>query len=353
MNTSSSNFPKQPEIEKAAANWTLRLDRGLTAEEQDEYSQWLSEDPRHGEAIALCRWGWDEFDRLAGLQTTQHAKIDPDLLAPGNRFVRKSPILKFCFAAVPLAAAIAFMAVAYWPDRTEKQSVFASKAAIELIARLEQKTLADGSVIELNRGAIAEVEYSPEARRVRLIHGEANFTVAKDPDRPFIVNVAGIDVRAVGTQFNVRLTDDAIDVIVSEGIVRLATSQILESASGVLEEPLLKVGHRAVVRLGKTPMIDRSILSPSDMDRELGWQPRMLDFDDAPMSEIVLEFNRRNQVQLKLGDSSLEDIRFSNYIWSDNVEGFVRLMESSFGMRAEWRGSNKIVLREATPSRAL
>ncbi|MGY8695689.1 MAG: FecR family protein, partial [Verrucomicrobiia bacterium] len=186
---------------------------------------------------------------------------------------------------------------------TEKQSVFASKSAIELIARLEQKTLADGSVIELNRGAIAEVEYSPEARRVRLIHGEANFTVAKDPDRPFIVNVAGIDVRAVGTQFNVRLTDDAVDVIVSEGIVRLATSQILESASGVLEEPLLKVGHRAVVRLGDVPMIDRSILSPSDMDRELGWQPRMLDFDDAPMSEIVLEFNRRNQVQLKLGDS--------------------------------------------------
>ena len=160
-------------------------------------------------------------------------------------------------------------------------------------------------------------------------------------------------MRAVGTQFNVRLTDDAVDVIVSEGIVRLATSQILESASGVLEEPLLKVGHRAVVRLGDVPMIDRSILSPSDMDRELGWQPRMLDFDDAPMSEIVLEFNRRNQVQLKLGDSSLEDIRFSNYIWSDNVEGFVRLMESSFGMRAEWRGSNKIVLREATPSRAL
>tara|TARA_B110000467_G_C18318544_1_gene483388 strand:- start:2009 stop:2278 length:270 start_codon:yes stop_codon:yes gene_type:complete len=89
------------------------------------------------------------------------------------------------------------------------------------------------------------------------------------------------------------------------------------------------------------------------MDRELGWQPRMLDFDDTPMSEIVLEFNRRNQVQLKLGDSSLEDIRFSNYIWSDNVEGFVRLMESNFGMRAEWRGSNEIVLREATPSRAL
>ena len=57
-------------------------------------------------------------------------------------------------------------------------------------------------------------------------------------------------------------------------------------------------------------------------------------------------------MQLKLGDSSLEDIRFSNYIWSDNVEGFVRLMESNFGMRAEWRGSNEIVLRDAGKGQA-
>ena len=109
------------------------------------------------------------------------------------------------------------------------------------------------------------------------------------------------------------------------------------------------MGHRAVVKIGGTPKINRSILSPSEMDRELGWQPRMLDFDDTPMHEIVSQFNKRNQVQLKLGDSSLEKIRFSNYFWSDNVEGFVRLMESSFGMRAEWRGSNEIVLRKPSP----
>jgi len=347
MNTSSSKFPEKPEIERAAANWTLRLDRGITAEEQDEYSQWLSEDPRHRDAIALYRWGWDEFDRLAGLQTTEHAKVDPDLLAPGNRFVRKSRLLKFCFAAVPLAAAIAIMAVVFWSNPAEERSVFASKAAIELIARLEQKTLEDGSVIEFNRGAVAEVEYRADARLVRLIHGEANFTVATEPNRPFIVTVAGIDVRAVGTQFNVRLTDDAVDVIVSEGIVRLATSQNFASGSDVLEELILEVGHRAVVKLGETPMIERSILSSAELDRELGWQPRMLDFDDTPMSEIVSQFNKRNQVQLTLGDSSLEKIRFSNYFWSDNVEGFVRLMESNFDMRAEWRGSNEIVLLEA------
>jgi ferric-dicitrate binding protein FerR (iron transport regulator) len=46
------------------------------------------------------------------------------------------------------------------------------------------------------------------------------------------------------------------------------------------------------------------------------------------------------------GDALLADMRLSATFRSDNVEGFVRLMESNFDLRAEWRGS-EIVLRQA------
>jgi len=348
MKRSSNNFPENPEIERAAANWTLRIDRGLSAEEQDAYSQWLAEDPRHRDAIAVYRWGWDEFDRLAGLQTTHHAQIDPDLLAPGNRFARRSRLIKGLFAAIPLAASIAIMVMVFWPNTALKPTPFASKPAIELIARIEQKRLDDGSVIELNRGAVVETHYTPEFRRVTLVRGEANFEVAKDPDRPFVVNVAGVNVQAVGTQFNVRLINDTIDVIVAEGIVSVSAREILQSGETVVEEPLLEVGHRAVMKLGDTSRFDVTRLSTSQMDRELGWQPHLMDFDDVRMAEIVAAFNRSNEVQLVLGDASLEEIQLSYSFWSDNVEGFVRLMESSFSMRAEWQGSSEIVLRDAS-----
>ncbi len=348
MKRSSNNFPEDPEIERKAADWAIRFDRGLTAEEQDAYSQWLAEDPRHRDAIALYRWGWDEFDRLAGLQTTQHAQIDPDLLAPGNRFSRRPLLVKGLFAAIPLAASIAIMAFVFWPDRAPIPTPFASKAAIELIARIEQKTLDDGSVIELNRGAVVETQYTPEFRRVTLVRGEANFEVAKDPERPFVVNVAGIDVRAVGTQFNVRLINDTVDVIVSEGIVSLSAKELLRNGEVAIEEPFLEVGQRAVMKLGDAPHLDVTRLSALEMDRELGWQPRLMDFDDVRMTEIVAAFNRSNEVQLVLGDDALKEIQLSYSFWSDNVEGFVRLMESSFGMRAEWQGSSEIVLRDAS-----
>jgi hypothetical protein len=59
MNSEPTKPRSRGEIERTAAEWVLRRDRGLTAQEQDELSQWLAADPRHGEALALQRWGWD------------------------------------------------------------------------------------------------------------------------------------------------------------------------------------------------------------------------------------------------------------------------------------------------------
>jgi len=101
------------------------------------------------------------------------------------------------------------------------------------------------------------------------------------------------------------------------------------------------------MKLGEEPALEISKLSSDEIDRELDWQPRLLNFDDMPMTKIVVEFNRRNEVKIVLGDSSVAEMQLSASFWSDNLEGFVRLMESSFGMRAEWRGSSEIVLHDA------
>ena len=96
-----------------------------------------------------------------------------------------------------------------------------SSGTVLVIPTPERLTLEDGSVVELNHGGKLEIDFSSETRRVRLVRGEANFTVAKNPERPFVVNAGGVDVRAVGTVFNVRLAREAVEVVVSEGRVKL------------------------------------------------------------------------------------------------------------------------------------
>ncbi|MBC9867635.1 MAG: DUF4880 domain-containing protein [Opitutae bacterium] len=349
MKDSSLEFPESSRIEQMAADWTLRMDRGLTPQEQDAYTEWLAEDPSHRKAMALYQWGWDEFDRLAGLQTTHRAHIDTDLLAPRSDVAPKAMPerkLKAWIAALPLAAALALTLYLSWPD-TEPVGLEV-KPALELMARIEQRILEDGSRVEINRGAEVEVAYTMEERRVYLKNGEANFNVAQDPNRSFIVDAAGVDIRAVSTIFNVKLSEEEVGILVTEGRVSLQTSNPVPSQIDPLSGYFLEEGQKAIVPLrSEMPGIGVTNLSQSEIEASTRWQPRLLDFDSAPLGDIIDEFNIRNPIQVELGDPSLEMVNLSSSFWSDNVEGFVRLMESSFGMKAEWQGSREIVLRAA------
>jgi len=343
MNASSGKPRPQAEIEQEAAAWVLRRDRGLTAAEQDALSQWLAADPRHGEALALQRWGWDELDRLTGLQTSLGAVPDPDLFAPPRR---GRAVRRRWTAAGALLALAATVAVLLWPQVTTERPGRAAETAAPvagLIVPLQRQTLEDGSVVDLNRGAEVRLAWTAAERRVVLVRGEANFTVARDPARPFVVVAGGVEVRAVGTIFNVRLDPAAVEVVVAEGRVKVAAPSAPADAT-----PILAAGQQALVPLaGPAAPAHVVTLSPAQLQTRLAWQPRLLDFTDEPLAAILAEFNRRNDVELTVADPALGALRLSATFRSDNVEGFLRLMESEFGIATERTGARTIVLRRA------
>ncbi|MBK8858784.1 MAG: FecR domain-containing protein [Opitutaceae bacterium] len=338
-------LPKFPDpIVEAAAAWALKNDRGLTAAEQDEFSQWLAVSAAHRSAYAEARWGWEELDRLVGLQSSVHAVPDPDLLAPPRR-----RLLRFALPAVlVLAAAVVVGLFLIRPGAVPANDEIAGSA--HTLALIEQRELSDGSVIELNRGAVVTEHFTAGQRLVRLVRGEAHFKVAKDAARPFVVEAAGVAVRAVGTAFNVRLGAASVEVLVTEGRVQVADAVRGQSLLGAQvdgQPPVLAAGQSATVDLAPTAVPQVATVSQAEIEQRLAWQPRLLDFTDTPMPEIVAEFNRRNPVRLILDDAALEQMRLSAAFRSDNVDGFVRLMESDFGLRAEWRNNGEILLRRA------
>jgi transmembrane sensor len=341
MSAPSEKRPStQPEIDRAAATWVLRRDRGLTAAEQDALSQWLAADPRHGEALALQRWGWDELDRLTGLQTSLGAVPDADLFAPRRARVR---ILGWTAAGalLALAAGAAFLALPSGTATSPTRIVPPVAAAAPRLLSLERQTLGDGSVVELNRGAEMRLAWTAVERRVVLVRGEASFTVARDPERPFVVAAGGVEVRALGTVFNVRCDPESVEIVVAEGRVRIAAP-----AAPTNEAPIVEAGQQAVVPVAGQAAPARVVtLSPAQLQARLAWQPRLLDFTDAPLATILAEFNRRNDLDLTIRDAELAALRLSATFRSDNVEGFLRLMESEFGIATEWTGARTIVLQ--------
>jgi transmembrane sensor len=87
--------------------------------------------------------------------------------------------------------------------------------------------------------------------------------------------------------------------------------------------------------------------SRQEIAQLLEWQPHLLDFDSTPLADVVEAFNRHNDVRLVIGDETLRTLPIVALFRSDNVEGFVRLLEGTMGVKAERRGDAEIVLRRA------
>ncbi len=325
----------------AAAEWLVRRDRGLTAVEQDDFLQWLASDPRHGEWLALHRRTMRDFGALAQWRPEHSEEPNPDLLAPPRRRMR--------WVVPVVLAAAAGMALAFMGWRATL-----AKTPVEAVTRneMERRILEDGSSVEVNRGAVVKVAFSPTERRATLVRGEALFTVAKHPSRPFIVHAGGVDVRAVGTAFLVRLDPGAVEVLVTEGRVAVAPARGLPSPDtvapgGEAPAPFSEVaaGQRAIISLTHSAPPQIVAVTPAQTARLLAWHPQLLDFSSAPLGAAMAEFNRRNRVQFLLADPGLAALPIIASIRSDNVEGFVRFLAAIPGVEIERRAENEIIVR--------
>jgi len=330
MRPPSESTPASPlpeAVVAAASAWLARRDRGFTPAEQDAYLQWLREDERHGVAVARLEKAWGALDLLAEWRPEHSQKPNPDLLAvPHRRFWRRTSAL------LALAAAIAVAFVLFKPFG-------AAPATVQVARSSELRTLADGSVVELNKDAEISVDYSATERNIKLLRGEAYFTVAKNPDRPFIVTAGGVRVRAVGTVFNVRLKGDDVDVLVTEGKVRIDPPKPEEpELKGALNAAMVGARERTTVNAAvPTPLAPEVVEATTDeIESALSWQGMRIRFRDTPLDEAVAEFNRYNsETRIVVADRRIAKIPLRGNFRADNADAFVRLMQEMLGVHAD------------------
>jgi transmembrane sensor len=335
--------PDDSALRATAAQWTIRRDRGLSASESIEYELWLAADPRHAAAMQRSAAAWSLLDRLPESTAT------PVIAAATRRrsFWRRSLVL------TSLAAAAAVTLVAFHftsrPDPAPSASVATSPAPRQL-------TLSDGTVVQLNIGAELVEHFTATERRVLLARGEAHFAVTKNPARPFVVRAGNVDVRAVGTAFNVNLQSAAIDVLVTEGIVEVqrpaaSASSPSASATSVAREPipLLTPGQRAVVSLAPVSPATSVVVTTATDDeiaRTLAWQAPLLRLGGQTLAELVVEFERRSGRRVLLADPSLASLRVGGRFRADDLEGFTHLLATTLDLEVDRAAADTLVLRK-------
>jgi transmembrane sensor len=344
-------------IEREAAAWLARRDGDdWSARDERAFLAWRDAATAHRVAFLRLEAAWRGGDRLqavgAGVGAgSMPARGDwnwswplagpavdaPSALNPSAlRFARRPAPTRhrgwlYAFAGCAMACAIGVFA---WrqADRVEPQTYRTIAGA------LEEVPLADGSRATLSGDSAIGVALSRRERDIDLSRGEAFFAVAKDASRPFVVHVGAREVVAVGTRFAVRRDSDGLRVVVTEGLVRLESPSA--NAPGRRSTTFLPAGSVAEVDADSTSVRFGSL---ADAERLLSWRKGVLAFRDTPLADAAAEFNRYGSRRIVMGDAKVASLRVGgNFDWA-NADGFVRLLEAGFPVRAE-RDGDRIVL---------
>lgn len=336
MNTSRTSAPEI--IDATAAAWIGRRDAGLTESEQRDFERWRNADPRHGEALARFDAAWSALARPR--QTGAASALAGELGALARRQRRRRT-----GTALGLLACLALGAG--WGIQ---HTLSETGAAQTIVLLPERRVLPDNSVVEFPAGTEIEIGFTPAVRKIILKRGEAHFQVVKETTRAFVVEAAGVEVRAVGTAFAVQLGRTTVEVLVTEGTVAVEPPRPLAADSAPRALATVEAGQRVSVATAvaaATATLPPVLPVPaSEMEERLAWRSPRVEFSGTPLADVVAAINRYSRVKFVIEDAELGATALSGLFRPDDTEAVVRMLEQGFGVRAE-RREGEIFLRQA------
>ena len=211
----------------------------------------------------------------------------------------------------------------------------------------EQRSVAlpDGSTVTLNTGSQILTEITNAVRRVVMDHGEAYFEVAKDPLRPFTVEVGGRSITAHGTAFNVRRLGSGFTVALIDGRLALHRQGGEPPAAPLwldlgahpdgFESPLVEgLGLRSgtVLHFDSRKQTVTARHDP-EVERRQQWRQGRLSFKDQPLSTVVAELSRYSTKPIRIHDADVADIRVFATLRLDSIDTALSTLERAVPIR--------------------
>lgn len=299
--------PSQPlsATEAAASAWFLRRrEAALDANAEREFQAWLAESPLHRQEYESLAKVWDDLAALprpAPQIATQ---------APARRAPRSTAYVKWgCVAAavaLTVAAAYQYLPVSY--------TTLANAAT-----QTRSVDLPDGTQIHANGGTRVTVKYTLAERRISIEGGEVFIDAAADR-RPLIVEAGGARLRDIGTEFNVLLLPDTLQVGVRSGVVLLDTG---DAQTPVVRR--LQAGD--TVRLARGP--GRQVREQRVPLTEIGaWQDGVVVVHDMTVQQLAAYLALHREAPVLVADARAGGLRLSGTLDLRQPEAFLDVLPS-------------------------
>ena len=341
-------IPNIEVIRLEAAAWLAQLETAeMDSADLATLREWMGRSRSH---VA-------ELRRLAQLSASMNVMNDfagalEEAAASFEPVVRQRPGIRL-YPALGLAmlfVAMLTLLTQFSRDEPEPRSL------VTRVGEYVEHTLPDGSHIALNTDSRLEIAFTAEVREVTLLEGEALFTVAQDPGRPFVVNAGSRRITAVGTVFLVRVEATAVEVAVTEGMVALYATAAVDAAPSPDSPDSIEPVHlreRQSLRLPmneQEPQLNVKTISDSDLRRKLAWREGLLDFYRTPLTEVVAEVSRHTGMRISILDPELGDREFDGLFRVGETELLLQALAVHGDIRLTRVGADTVLLRHAIES---
>jgi transmembrane sensor len=196
-----------------------------------------------------------------------------------------------------------------------KQTVPMNEVVIPY-GKKSELVLADGTKVWLNAGSrLAFPSRFTKNTREVFLEGEACFEVAKNEKQPFIVKAGSLDVKVLGTHFNVSAypADATIETVLLEGSVAVEKPKAFGLGK---TEVVLKPSQKASF---KKEQREFKVTDEADVDIYIAWTYGWLKYNRESLSSVLRKVERYYNVEIQLP---------ANYPGDDLITGKLDLKES-------------------------
>lgn len=322
--------------------------RGLATEEEHEILRnWIKEPESKDEFSLYYQQCW----YLAGdkMDKEEQDKILGNILNRIENFTKnekkteskigaraKSVLRKVMYYA---AAACILLIIGFASFHFGKNSITRNTGIITMEVENGQKgdiILADGSKVYLNSDSkIAYDDSYNKKDRILTLEGQAYFEVAKNKEKPFIVQTNGVKIEALGTIFDVKAckTSDLVTVTLIEGKVKV---------NDFSDERYLNPKERLEYNLTEKSFGKATELLPNA--NNLLWRSKELAFYGEPLEEICKTLTRMYNCRFRFGSDAIKKYTYTGIIKDGTLKNVLEFLSQTASVKYTIMQDSTIVI---------
>jgi transmembrane sensor len=334
----------EDQLLREAAAWFARM-RGQDAEaSRSEFEAWLARGALHRAA----------YNRAAEIFAMGKLLAEPDpprmAAATGERSRGRRPVLT-ALVALSVVGGASWLALTSGDapqGATDKVAGSAgpqgeySARLITVASEMRSVRMPEGSEVRLEADTIVAVRFQGAARSLVLERGRARFTVAREA-RPFVVEVGGGRVTALGTIFEVSLDNGRrVTVRLVEGAV-----DVIPAATAEAPRPQpRRMARGETLTFASTPQAGAQAAGAAEeaASPSVGPQPAPQEYDRIRIADLILAANRRAPRPIRLADPAIGERRVSGWFRVDDANLLAERIATLFDLRIDLSHPAEIVL---------